>query len=62
MAGIIESQGWSPEVDGVDSGLDSMGRGTAKSIEGHAVRISFTKEQVSDLSSGAKFDIDSVRD
>lgn len=33
--GIIKSEGWSPEVEGVDSGLDSMGRGHAKPLDNH---------------------------
>lgn len=54
---IIESPGWAPTVDGVESDIDSMGRGNATSIEGHTVLISYSPEEVSGLSSGTKFDI-----
>lgn len=59
--GIIESPGWCPEVEGVESDKDSIGRGTVEPIEGHTVRASFSLENISDLSSGDKFAIDTPK-
>ncbi len=35
--GLIPSVGWSPDVQGVESGLDQIGRGNAEPIDSNKV-------------------------
>ena len=46
MSDLIKSPGESPRPKGVESDKDSMGRGTAESIEGNEVRLTYSPGEI----------------
>lgn len=46
MSDLIITPGESAPVKGVETDLDSIGRGTGTSIDGHTVRITYSRDEV----------------